>query len=57
MARLAEDKNDRALWLTLAQSWVRLAEHVAQIETRLAFDSAGDAESAEMDVAKDVSAH
>jgi hypothetical protein len=28
MARLAEDDQDRMLWLTLAQSWVRLAEHV-----------------------------
>jgi len=25
-ARLSEDNNDKALWLTLAQSWVRLAE-------------------------------
>jgi hypothetical protein len=30
MARAAEDDRDRALWLTLAQSWVRLAEHVAR---------------------------
>lgn len=29
MARLSEDDSDKALWLTLAQSWVRLAEHVA----------------------------
>jgi hypothetical protein len=28
MARRAEDGQDKALWLTLAQSWVRLAEHV-----------------------------
>ena len=28
MARLAEDDEDKMLWLTLAQSWVRLAEHV-----------------------------
>jgi hypothetical protein len=28
MARRAEDNQDKALWLTLAQSWVRLAEHV-----------------------------
>ena len=28
MARRAEDDHDKALWLTLAQSWVRLAEHV-----------------------------
>ena len=44
MARLAEGNNDKALWLTLAQSWVRLAEHVARIETRLALvpDPAAD---------------
>ena len=29
MARAADDNKDKALWLTLAQSWVRLAEHVA----------------------------
>jgi hypothetical protein len=28
MARRAEDDQDKALWLTLAQSWVRLAERV-----------------------------
>lgn len=30
MAQRADDESDKALWLTLAQSWVRLAEHVAQ---------------------------
>jgi hypothetical protein len=30
MAQLADDDSDKALWLTLAQSWVRLAEHVAR---------------------------
>lgn len=34
MARLSRDDGDRALWLTLAQSWVRLAEHVARAEPR-----------------------
>jgi hypothetical protein len=29
MARQSEAQSDKALWLTLAQSWVRLAEHVA----------------------------
>jgi hypothetical protein len=33
MARRSEDDSDKALWLTLAQSWVRLAEHVARAET------------------------
>jgi hypothetical protein len=30
MAQAAEGQNDKAVWLTLAQSWVRLAEHVAR---------------------------
>ena len=34
MARLADAESDKALWLTLAQSWVRLAEHVAHMEER-----------------------
>jgi hypothetical protein len=34
MARLADAESDKALWLTLAQSWVRLAEHVARAESR-----------------------
>jgi hypothetical protein len=38
MARLADDGKDKALWLTLAQSWVRLAEHVARAEPNLALE-------------------
>jgi hypothetical protein len=38
MARLCDDDNDKALWLTLAQSWVRLAEHVARARTRYSAD-------------------
>jgi hypothetical protein len=38
MARLAGDRKDKALWLTLAQSWVRLAEHVARVETTVALE-------------------
>lgn len=38
MARLAEDRSDKALWLSLAQSWVRLAEHVARVETSVALE-------------------
>src|ERR1700722_219544 len=34
MARLADAESDKALWLTLAQSWARLAEHVAHMEAR-----------------------
>jgi hypothetical protein len=30
MAQRSENDTDKALWLTLAQSWVRLAEHVAR---------------------------
>ena len=30
MAQRSDDDGDKALWLTLAQSWVRLAEHVAR---------------------------
>jgi hypothetical protein len=31
MAHASEDANDKALWITLAQSWVRLAEHAAHM--------------------------
>jgi hypothetical protein len=30
MARASGDDKDKVLWLTLAQSWMRLAEHVAR---------------------------
>jgi len=30
MARSCPQDSDKALWLTLAQSWLRLAEHVAR---------------------------
>ena len=33
MARLSEAESDKALWLTLAQSWVRLAEHVSRMQS------------------------
>ena len=42
MARLSEDDLDKALWLTLAQSWVRLAEHVARVETSFALEPEQD---------------
>jgi len=32
MAQAADDQKDKILWLTLAQSWVRLAEHVARLD-------------------------
>ena len=41
MAQRAEDDQDKALWLTLAQSWVCLAEHVerSNVETVLEMDN------------------
>lgn len=33
MARASDDDKDKVLWLTLAQSWGRLAEHVARAAT------------------------
>jgi hypothetical protein len=30
MARAADDENGKSLWLTLALSWVRLADHAAR---------------------------
>jgi hypothetical protein len=35
MARLSREDGDKTLWLTLAQSWVRLAEHVERGEPNL----------------------
>ena len=32
MALSSVEDDDKALWLTLAQSWVRLAEQVADVE-------------------------
>jgi hypothetical protein len=29
-ARMSDNEGDKALWLTLAQSWARLAENVSQ---------------------------
>jgi len=44
MARLSQGESDKALWLILAQSWVRLAEHVARAEmTRAAAAENGEA--------------
>jgi hypothetical protein len=42
MARLADNDSDKALWLTLATSWVRLAEHVARVETGAALEANAD---------------
>src|ERR1700691_846611 len=40
MARAADDQSDKVLWLTLAQSWVRLADHVARATSVAANDDA-----------------
>ncbi len=42
MAQRSDDDNDKALWLTLAQSWVRLAEHVARGASNLQDDAEDD---------------
>jgi hypothetical protein len=42
MARLSDDDNDKVLWLTLAQSWVRLADHVARHRVSYASTADGD---------------
>ena len=36
MAKMASEENDRPLWATMAQSWLRLAEHADRINTKLA---------------------
>jgi len=41
MARLAEDDQDKMLWLTLAQSWVRLAEHVERSSAEAVLETQG----------------
>jgi hypothetical protein len=38
MAVIADDKRDRPLWVTMAQSWIQLAEHVSRL---------GDSDSAD----------
>lgn len=45
MARLSDDDTDKALWLTLAQSWVRLAEHAERGPSVIAIDGQDEAES------------
>jgi hypothetical protein len=43
MARGCEDASDKALWITLAQSWLRLAEHVEHASTASYSVAADDA--------------
>ncbi len=51
MARLSDDDTDKVLWLTLAQSWVRLAEHAERGPSLVAIDGDGvsEPEPAEQD--------
>lgn len=49
MARSSQLDGDKALWLTLAQSWVRLAEHV----TRAGLDFSEEASGADDELAPD----
>jgi hypothetical protein len=35
LAKLAPDDRDRPLWVTMAQSWLRLAEHADRINQEL----------------------
>jgi hypothetical protein len=51
MARLADADSDKALWLTLAQSWVRLGEHVAHMEARATAFAASEQNETEETVA------
>jgi hypothetical protein len=51
MARLSDAQSDKVLWLTLAQSWVRLAEYVAHAQTDAPPDGTGDACIAETEAA------
>lgn len=46
MARAADDDNGKVLWLTLALSWVRLAEHVARTTDGLQRPGADEDQSA-----------
>jgi hypothetical protein len=45
MAQRSEQESDKALWLTLAQSWVRLAEHVARGPSWSEIEVGDDAEA------------
>jgi hypothetical protein len=47
-AASADDKRDKVLWLTLAQSWAQLAEHAARINHEVLGDDATDDADPEM---------
>jgi hypothetical protein len=48
-ARRAEGESDKVCWLTLAQSWARLAEYVAQGAPELAAEGIPNAARANSD--------
>jgi sugar phosphate isomerase/epimerase len=42
MVGMAQDERDKPLWATMAQSWLRLAEHAERVNLKLAVEhSAG----------------
>jgi hypothetical protein len=43
MAKMASEERDRPLWATMAQSWLRLAEHADRVNL-VPEDSVGDGE-------------
>jgi hypothetical protein len=46
MAVIAEDERDRPLWVTMAQSWIQLAEHVSRLNLAPEQDGvAGDSDN------------
>jgi hypothetical protein len=54
MAMNAQSDDDKALWLTLARSWLRLAEHVARAEAASGAESGhGDREARSPERAED----
>jgi hypothetical protein len=48
-AQIAEGESDKVCWLTLAQSWIRLAEHVAQSASLLGEDELAETASLNLD--------
>ena len=40
-AQITEDHRDKALWLTLAQSWAQLAEYAARVNKAAYGDGSG----------------
>jgi hypothetical protein len=42
MAQKASEERDRPLWATMAQSWLRLAEHADRIDPKLVPEDAPD---------------